>query len=132
MLEKAQGLDADEVFLDLEDAVAPDAKDEARGLVVHALRDGSWGERTVAVRVNDWATPWTHRDVIDVVTGAGERLDCIILPKVDDARHVHALDLLLSQLESLAGLDRRIGIEAQIESAAGLLHIDAIASASSR
>src|ERR1044072_711337 len=75
MLEKSQGLDADEVFLDLEDAVAPDAKSDARQNVIAALRDGGWSGKTVAMRVNDWTTPWTHRDVIDVVGSAGARLD---------------------------------------------------------
>src|SRR4051794_41101597 len=126
MLEKAQGLDADEIFLDLEDAVASDAKDSARINVVKALRDRDWSGKTVAVRVNDWTTPWTHRDVIDVLTNAGARLDTVILPKADTAHHVAALDLLLTQVETTAGLDvGRIGIEAQIESARGLRDIEA-------
>ena len=133
MLEKAQGLDVDEVFLDLEDAVAPDAKDEARRNVIAALRDGVWTGKTVAVRVNDWTTPWTHRDVIDVVSNAGAQLDTLILPKADSAHHVAALDLLLMQVETASGLDvGRIGIEAQVESARGLVDLDAIASASPR
>ena len=131
MLEKAQGLDADEVFLDLEDAVAPDAKDEARRNIVAALRDGDWSGKTVAVRVNDWTTPWTHRDVIDVVGAVGDRIDTLILPKADSPHHVAALDLLLTQVAS-DGDNKRIGIEVQIESARGLLDIDAIATASSR
>ena len=131
MLEKAQGLDADEVFLDLEDAVAADAKDEARRNVVAALRDGDWSGKTVAVRVNDWTTSWTHRDVIDVVGAAADRIDTLILPKADSPHHVAALDLLLTQVES--GTDRaRIGIEVQVESARGLLDIEAIAAASDR
>jgi citrate lyase subunit beta/citryl-CoA lyase len=133
MIEKAQGLDADEVFLDLEDAVAADAKDEARGNVVTALQEGDWGTRTVAVRVNDWTTAWTHRDVVDVVTQAGARVDSVVLSKADSAHHVAALDLLLTQAEKTAGLAvGRIGIEVQIESARALLDIDAIASASAR
>ena len=132
MLEKAQGLDADEVFLDLEDAVAADAKDGARANIVAALRDGDWSGKTVAVRVNDWTTPWTHRDVIDVVGAVGDRIDTLILPKADSPHHVAALDLLLGQLESAEKQDARIGIEVQVESARGLLDIDAIATASSR
>jgi citrate lyase subunit beta/citryl-CoA lyase len=133
MLDKAPGLDADEVFLDLEDAVAPDVKDAARANVVAALRDGAWGAKTVAVRVNDWSTAWTHRDVVEVVTQAGARLDCILLPKAESAHHVAALDLLLTQVESAAGLEPgRIRLEVQIESARGLLDIDSIAAASSR
>jgi citrate lyase subunit beta/citryl-CoA lyase len=133
MLENAQGLAADEVFLDLEDAVAPDAKADARGHVVDALRDGDWTGKTVAVRVNDWTTPWTYLDVGQVIGTAGSHVDCIILPKADTPHHVAALDLLLSQVETTAGLDvGRIGLEVQIESARGLLDIDAIATASDR
>ena len=133
MLEKAQGLDADEVFLDLEDAVAPDAKEDARDNVVAALRDGSWTGKTVALRVNDWSTPYTFRDVADVIGAAGAHVDCVILPKAETAHHVAALDLLLTQTEKVAGLDvGRIGIEVQIETARGLLDIDALAAASPR
>ena len=81
MLDKAQQLDVDEVFLDLEDAVAPDAKGDARELVAGALNDGDWGERTVAVRVNDWTTAWTASDVMTVVGAAGARIECLVLPK---------------------------------------------------
>ena len=133
MILKAQKLDADEIFFDLEDAVAPDAKDEARANAVDALQDGSWKQRTMGVRVNDWTTPWTHRDVIDVVTAAGARVDFLLLPKVESAHQVAALDLLLTQVERAAGLDvGRIALEVQIESARGLLDIDGIATASPR
>jgi citrate lyase subunit beta/citryl-CoA lyase len=132
-LEKAQGLAADEVFLDLEDAVAPLAKQDARHLIVDALNTGDWGSKIRAVRVNDWTTQWTYRDVITVVEGAGANLDCLMLPKVADAEQVQALDLLITQVEKTAGLPvGRIGIEAQIENAAGLVNVDAIAAASPR
>ncbi|MEV0969123.1 HpcH/HpaI aldolase/citrate lyase family protein [Microtetraspora glauca] len=130
-IEKAQGLAADEVFLDLEDSVAPAAKEKARENVVAALRDGDWTGKTIVVRVNDLTTQWTYRDVIDVVEGAGDRLDCVMLPKVEDASHVVWLDTLLTQIEKAHGLPR-IGIEAQIESARGLVNVDAIAAASDR
>ncbi len=133
MIDKARTLPVDEVFLDLEDAVAPLAKPEARRTVVAALTEGGWGERVRAVRVNDWSTPWTYRDVVDVVEGAGADLDCLMLPKVTGPEHVAALDLLLTQVERTAGLEvGRIGIEAQIEDARGLLAADAIAKASPR
>jgi citrate lyase subunit beta/citryl-CoA lyase len=133
MLEKAQGLDVDEVFFDLEDAVAPDAKEEARRTVVAAAQDGSWTGKTVGVRVNDWTTRWTHRDVVEVVSAAGRRIDTLVLPKAESAHHVAALDLLLTQVEQDADLEvGRIGLEVQIESARGLVAIDAIASASPR
>jgi citrate lyase subunit beta/citryl-CoA lyase len=132
-LEKAQGLPADQVFLDLEDACAPLAKPGARRNIVAALNDGDWGTKIRAVRVNDWTTQWTYRDVVEVVEGAGANLDCLMLPKVASAAQVVALDLLLSQIEKTIGLPvGGIGIEAQIENAAGLLAVDAIAKASPR
>ncbi len=130
MIEKAKGLAADQVFLDLEDAVAPDAKASARTAVGAALASPGWGSQLRGVRVNDWTTPWTHTDVIDVVSAAGAHLDVIVLPKVSDASHVHALDLLLTQLELSHGLPvGRIGVDAQIEDAKGLKNIHAIAAA---
>jgi citrate lyase subunit beta/citryl-CoA lyase len=133
MLDKAQGLPADQVFLDLEDSVAPLAKVGARKNVVAALNDGEWSGKTRVVRVNDWTTTWTYADVIEVVEGAGAQLDCVMLPKVQTAEQVVALDLLLTQIERLVGLDvGRIGIEAQIENALGLVNVDAIAQASPR
>ena len=132
-LEKAKGLDADQVFLDLEDSVAPVAKPDARGTVVEALNSGGWADKTRVVRVNDWTTEWTYRDVTQVVEGAGSNLECIMLPKVQTADQVVALDLLLTQIEKTVGLDvGRIGIEAQIENALGLINVDAIATASPR
>nr|WP_296778029.1 CoA ester lyase [Rhodococcus sp. (in: high G+C Gram-positive bacteria)] len=133
MIEKAKGLGADAIFLDLEDAVAPVAKAQARGRIVAALNAGGWGNQLKVVRVNDWSTPWTHGDVIDVVSGAGAHLDAILLPKVEEASHVQALDLLLTQVEKTSGLPvGAIGIEPQIESARSLRNIDAIATASPR
>jgi citrate lyase subunit beta/citryl-CoA lyase len=132
MLGKAQGLPADQVFLDLEDSVAPLAKEEARANVVAALNDGGWGDKTRVVRVNDLTTKWTYRDVITVAEGAGHNLDCIMLPKVQTAEQVVWLDLLLTQIEQVMGFENRIGIEAQIENAKGLVNVDAIAGASDR
>lgn len=133
MLGKAAGLPADQVFLDLEDSVSPPAKVAARANVVAALAGGGWGEKTRVVRVNDWTTQWTYGDVIAVVEGAGADLDAVMLPKVQSAEHVVALDLLLTQLEKTLGLEvGGIGIEAQIENARGLVEVDAIAAASPR
>jgi citrate lyase subunit beta/citryl-CoA lyase len=133
MLDKAQGLPADQVFLDLEDSVAPLAKDEARHNIVDALNSGDWSGKTRVVRVNDLTTQWTYRDVITVVEGAGASLDCVMLPKVQSAAQVEWLDILLTQIEKVMGLEvGRIGIEAQIENARGLVEVDAIAAASPR
>jgi citrate lyase subunit beta/citryl-CoA lyase len=133
MLDKAQGLPADQVFLDLEDAVAPLAKPGARKNVVAALNNGDWGGKIRAVRVNDLTTHWTYGDVIEVVEGAGANLDAIMLPKVQEASHVQWLDLTLSQIEKQMGLVvGSIGIEVQIENARGLVNVDVIAAASPR
>src|ERR1700735_1286693 len=132
-LEKAQQLPADQVFLDLEDACAPLVKESARHAIVDALNTGDWSGKTRVVRVNDWTTHWTYRDVVTVVEGAGQNLDCIMLPKVQDAQQVVALDLLLTQIEKTMGFEvGKIGIEAQIENAKGLVNVDAIAGASPR
>ena len=132
-LAKAKGLDADQVFLDLEDSVAPIAKPAARDNVVAALNEGGWGDKTRVVRVNDWTTQWTYQDVAEVVGEAGADLDCVMLPKAQSADHIVALDLLLSQVEKASGLEvGRLGIEAQIEDALGLTNVDAIATASPR
>ncbi|HKS98480.1 MAG TPA: CoA ester lyase [Rugosimonospora sp.] len=133
MLDKAQGLPADQVFLDLEDAVAPLAKPSARKNIVAALREGDWAGKARVVRVNDLTTQWTYQDVVEVVEGAGGYLDALMLPKVQDASHVQWLDLTLTQLEKALGLPPGgIGIEAQIENARGLVNVDAIAAASPR
>jgi citrate lyase subunit beta/citryl-CoA lyase len=133
MMGKAQGLPADQVFLDLEDSVAPLAKESARDNIVAALNEGDWSGKTRVVRVNDLTTSWTYRDVITVVEGAGANLDAIMLPKVQSAEQVVWLDLLLRQIEATLGFEvGRIGIEAQIENAAGLIAVDDIAAASPR
>ncbi|WP_026413886.1 HpcH/HpaI aldolase/citrate lyase family protein [Actinomadura oligospora] len=132
-IEKAQGLPADEIFLDLEDAVAPSAKADARRNVVAALNEGDWTGKVRVVRINDLDTPFAYRDVIEVVEGAGANLDCLMLPKVQDASHVQWLDRLLTQIERAVGLPAgRIGVEAQIEDARGMTNIDAIAASSPR
>jgi citrate lyase subunit beta/citryl-CoA lyase len=132
-IEKARDLPVDEFFLDLEDAVAPQAKEEARGSVVAALNAGGWGDRVRVVRVNDVTTPYAYRDVVEVVEGAGANLDCLMLPKVSSPDHVVWLDLLLTGIEQATGLPvGRIGIEAQIEDARGLTRVDEIAAASPR
>jgi citrate lyase subunit beta / citryl-CoA lyase len=132
-LARARDLAADEVMLDLEDSVAPGAKESARGLAVQALRDGGWGARLVAVRVNGVTTPWAYKDVIAVVEGAPGAVDSLVLPKVSSPAAVIWLDVLLGQAEQAAGLEPgQIRIEAQIEDAAGLAAAEAIAAASSR
>ncbi len=118
--------------MDLEDSVAPGAKEEARGNVVQALKEGDWTGKTVVVRINGVYTKWCYRDVIEVVENAGELLDCIMIPKVEHASDVTFVAELLRQIEETNGLEKRIGLEIQIETATGLTNIDAIATASDR
>jgi citrate lyase subunit beta/citryl-CoA lyase len=132
MLGKAPGLGADMVFLDLEDSVAPLEKEAARDNVVKAINDQDWGDTVLCVRVNAWDTKWTYRDVIHVVENASERLDELMLPKVQSAAEVVALDLLLTQIEETTGRTSRVGIEAQIETTRGLINVEEICAASDR
>ena len=133
MLAKAPTLDADMVFLDMEDSVSPLEKEAARPKVVDAIRSQDWGDRIMCVRINAWDTKWTVGDIVDVVGKAGERLDEIMLPKVQTAAEVVATDLVLTQVEENAGLPiGHIGIEAQIETARGLINVEEICAASPR
>lgn len=133
MLAKGPTLGADMVFCDLEDAVAPLEKEAARAKVVDAIKNQDWGDTVLCVRVNAWDTKWTVFDVIEVVGNAGERLDEIMLPKVQSAAEIVALDLLLTQVEQKAGLPvGHIGIEAQIETARGIINVEEICAASPR
>jgi citrate lyase subunit beta/citryl-CoA lyase len=133
MMEKAAASEADEVFLDLEDACAPLEKPAARGKVVEALRAHDWSRKTRVVRINQVTTRFAFDDIREVVTGAGDVLDCLMVPKVRNAGDVAFVDRALLQLEQALDLPiGRIGIEAQIEDAIGLMNADEIAFASER
>jgi citrate lyase subunit beta / citryl-CoA lyase len=133
MLAKAPTLPADEVFLDLEDAVVPERKDEATRLqIVAALRDSDWLAPTRVVRVNGVGTRWCLDDLLTVVGGGGRQLDCVMIPKVESAAQVHFVAELLNELELKHDLERPIGIEVQIESPRGLVELERIATASPR
>lgn len=132
MMRKAADLDIDHVFLDLEDAVAPSAKPDARGKIVEAINSLDWTPRTLCVRINDVETQWCHDDIIEIVTGAGDKLDTIMLTKAKSAADVMFVHLLLDQLEQKLGLKRRIGIECLIEEVEGMMHVEEIAASSDR
>jgi citrate lyase subunit beta/citryl-CoA lyase len=133
MMAKGATLPADQVFLDLEDSVAPKAKPGARDDVVSALRDQDWSGKTRVVRINDCTTPWTLRDLDTIITGAGTHLDAIMVPKVQFAGQVHFVDHAITQLEIEQGLPvGGIGLELQIENAQGLVNAREILAASSR
>ncbi|MGZ4482274.1 MAG: HpcH/HpaI aldolase/citrate lyase family protein, partial [Gaiellales bacterium] len=132
MLAKAATLPADQVFLDLEDAVSPLEKEAARQTIVEALNTHDYSGKTRVVRVNGVTTQWCLGDVLHVVGGAGHNLDCLMVPKVEDAGQVHFIDHLLTQLEMEHGIDHRVGIEAQIENGRGAMNVREIAQASPR
>jgi len=131
-LEKAAAGKADVVFLDLEDAVAPDDKEQARKNIIEALNDLDWSGKTVSVRINGLDTHYMYRDVVDVVEQAGANLDLIMIPKAGTASDIYALDMLVTQIEAAKGFKKRIGFEMIIETALGMSNIDEIAGASPR
>jgi citrate lyase subunit beta/citryl-CoA lyase len=133
MVEKALASDADAVFLDLEDAVAPESKPAARRDVVSALKELDWQGRPRLYRANALDAPYFYRDLIEVVEGAGNSLDAVMIPKVHRPEDLYAVSTLLSGMELATELERgKIQLEAQIESAEGLANVDSIARATGR
>ena len=130
--DKAAASAADVVFLDLEDAVAPDDKEQARKNAIGALNDIDWGDKTMAVRINGLDTHYMYRDVIDLMEQAGRRLDIIMIPKVGTASDVYAVDMLVTQIEQAKGYETRVGFSLLIETALGMANVEAIAGASPR
>jgi malyl-CoA/(S)-citramalyl-CoA lyase len=131
MFEKAATSAADIVFLDLEDAVAPDDKPQARKNIIEAINDVDWGNKTLAVRINGLDTHYMYRDVVDIVE-ACPRLDMILIPKAGTAADVYAIDMLVTQIENAQGRSKRIGFEVLIETALGMANVEAIAQSSKR
>lgn len=132
MFQKAADSDVDVIFLDLEDAVAPDEKAQARKNIIKGLNEIDWGKKTLSVRINGLDTHYMYRDVVDVVEQAGERLDLIMIPKVGTAADVYAVDMMVTQIEDAKGYKKRIGFEHIIETALGMQNVAAIAGASKR
>jgi len=132
MMSKAVALPADEIMLDLEDGVALEEKEEARLKIIRSFIDHDWGERVRAYRINGLNTPFAYRDIIDVAEQAGANIDVVVIPKVEKAADVQFVDLLVSQIELRMRLERRIGLEASIETALGMLNVKEIAFASPR
>jgi malyl-CoA/(S)-citramalyl-CoA lyase len=132
LFEKAAKSQADVVFLDLEDAVAPDQKEQARKNVIQAINDIDWGTKTLSVRINGLDTHYMYRDVVDVLEQAGDRLDLIMVPKVGTAADVYAVDMLVTQVEQARGRKKRVGFEHIIETALGMANVHEIARASRR
>jgi len=132
LFEKAAASEADVVFLDLEDAVAPDDKVQARKNVIAALNDVDWGAKTVTVRINGLDTHYMYRDVVDVMEQGGGRVDMIMIPKVGTAADVYAVDMLVTQIEDAMGYKKRVGFSLLIETALGMANVEEIAKASPR
>ena len=132
MIEKAAQSDVDVIFLDLEDAVAPDEKLQARKNIIKALNEIDWGKKSMSIRINGLDTHYMYRDVVDIVEQAGERLDLIMIPKVGTAADVYAVDMMVTQIEDAKGYKKRIGFEHIIETALGMQNVTEIAAASKR
>ena len=132
MFEKVAKLDVDVIFLDLEDAVAPNEKEQARKNIIKALNEIDWGNKSMSVRINGLDTHYMYRDVVDVVEQAGKRLDLIMIPKVGTAADVYAVDMMVTQIEAAKGYKKRIGFEHIIETALGMQNVSEIAAASPR
>ena len=131
MFEKAANSAADIVFLDVEDAVAPDDKAQARKNIIEGLNDIDWGRKTMMVRINGLDTHYMYRDVVDIVE-ACPRLDMILIPKVGTPADVYAIDMMVTQIETAMGRTKRIGFEVLIETALGMANVEAIAQSSKR
>lgn len=131
-LEKAAAGSADMVFLDLEDAVAPSEKEQARKNIIQALNDLDWGRKTVSVRINGLDTHYMYRDVIDILENAVDKVDLIMIPKAGTASDIYALDMLVTQIEQAKGWTKRVGFEMIIETALGMQNVHEIAAASKR
>ena len=132
IFEKMAASDADVINLDLEDSVAPDAKDAARKNIIEAIGDVDWGSKTLSVRINGLDTPYWYRDVVDLLEQASDRLDQIMIPKVGCAGDLYAVDALVTAVEAAKGRSKPISFEVIIESAAGISHVEEIAAASPR
>ena len=132
MMEKAAQSEADYVFLDVEDAVAPDEKERARKNIIQALNDIDWRSKTISVRINGIDTHYMYRDVVDIVEQAGHKLDTILIPKAGVPADVYLVDAMVTQIEMAKGLTNRIGLEALIETALGMANVEAIATSSQR
>ena len=132
LFEKAAASGVDVVFLDLEDAVAPDQKEAARRNIIQAINEIDWGAKTLSVRINGLDTQYMYRDVVEVLEQAGNRLDLIMIPKVGTAADVYAVDMLVTQVEAAKGRQKRLGFELIIETALGMANIHEIAKASRR
>jgi malyl-CoA/(S)-citramalyl-CoA lyase len=131
-MEKASKGSADVVFLDLEDAVAPDEKEQARKNVIEALHELDWTGKTVSVRINGLDTQYMYRDVVDVMEQVGDKLDLIMIPKAGTASDIYMVDALVNQIEIAKGYTKRIGFEMIIETALGMQNVHEIASACTR
>ena len=131
LFEKAAKSAADVIFLDCEDAVAPDDKEQARKNIIQGLNDVDWGAKTIMVRINGLDTHYMYRDVVDIVESC-PRLDMVLIPKVGVAADVYAVDMLVTQIETAMRRSKRIGFEVLIETALGMANVEAIAQSSKR
>ena len=131
-IDAAARSDADVVMFELEDAIPPELKADARKNILEALNDIDWGKKTVSMRISGLDSPFMYRDLVDVLEGPSARLDMVMIPKAGTASDVYAVDMLVTQLEQATGRTNPIGLEVMIETALGLTNINEIAGASVR
>ena len=131
-LEKAASAKADVIFLDLEDAVAPDDKVPARKNIIEALNDLDWSDHTISIRINGLDTHYMYRDVVEIMEGAPGKLDLLMIPKAGTAADIYAIDMLVTQIEDATKVEKRVGFELIIETALGMMNVDELAGASPR
>ncbi len=132
MFEKAAASDVDVIFLDLEDAVAPDEKEQARKNIIEGLNDIDWKGKTLSVRINGLDTHYMYRDVVDLIEQATDKLDLIMIPKIGTVSDVYALDMLVTQVEDAVSAKKRLGFELIVETALGMQNVNEISAASKR
>ncbi|MEM0923351.1 MAG: CoA ester lyase, partial [Pseudomonadota bacterium] len=132
LFEKMAASKADVINLDLEDAVAPPDKSQARKNIIAAINEIDWGSKTLSIRINGLDTEYWYRDVVDLLEGAGERIDLLMIPKAGNAKDIYAVDALVTAIERAKGRSKPIGFEVIIETAAGLAHVEEIAASSPR
>ena len=130
--EDAAKSEADVIMFEIEDAISPDDKPQARRNIVEALNDIDWGKKSVSMRINGLDTPYMYRDLVDILEAPTERLDLVLIPKAGNAADIYAVDVLVTQIEEAMGRERRLGFQIMIETAQGMANIDEIAAASPR
>jgi len=130
--EAAAASEADVVMFEIEDAIPPDEKPQARKNIVEALNDIDWGQKSISIRINGLDTPYMYRDLVDILEAPTDRLDLVLIPKAGTPADIYAVDTFVTQIEQAQGRQKRLGFQIMIETALGMANINQIAAASPR